>query len=117
MALNFSQPEVRLPPGAGPNAKRCKSNQNARLPFRQSRNQMAAEALDNSSLLFKHAAHDVPSESDYHAGTRMALQTQAHNRGLLAKTADRRGRGAQGLGPLAFEPPSQSWGHQRTHTV
>lgn len=72
MALNFSQPEVRLPPGANSNVKRCKSNQNSRLPFRH-RNQMAAEVLDNSSMLLKHAANDLPSQSDYHTGARMAL--------------------------------------------
>lgn len=116
MGLTFSQPEVRFPPGANPNVKRCKSNQNSRMPINH-RNRMAAEALDNSAMLLKHGGHDYPTNSDYHMGARMALQTQMRNRHLHTRTSDRKSRVMQGLGPMGLELPSRDQGHQRTHTA
>lgn len=118
MGLAFSQPEVRFPPGANPNAKRCKSNQNARLPARH-RNQMAAEALDNSSALLKHPGNELLPQSDYHSAARVALQTQLRSRQLHARTTDRKSRALQGLAaPMGLElQPPISRGHNRTQTV
>lgn len=61
------------------------------MPFKH-RNQMAVEALDHSSMLLQPAAHELPSESEYHTGARAALQTQMRNRQLHSKTAERKAR-------------------------